>query len=328
MEESIVRALQENATAEERERSRALRSASPDQEREYLEIDAVWILTGVAATPKISDVPSASVIVRGAARRHIVPIGTRRRSLRYGVSALLLAAATVLALIGGTRLFPALTPPSSPRVLEALDVRTGPSEVRLLPLGDGTLVHLGPSSQLQIMPVPGRREVRLEGRAFVGVASDPEWPFVVQGRVGRAVALGTRFEVEADSMETRVVVIEGRVALERGSVRVELDPMQVGEVTWRQPEPLVRALSDADGRMGRMGGSLLFHNTPRQQVAMELQARHGLRVEILDGTLEGETATGAFEGWDPVEVVGTICRAISAHCEVADDQVTISRVVM
>src|SRR5687768_3722157 len=98
---------------------------------------------------------------------------------------------------------------------------TGPKETATLVLSDGTVVRLAPQSRLRIPGVSGSREVFMEGRAYFAVAKMPGYPFQVRTQAGEAVVLGTRFELQADGADLRLVVLEGRVALGAGGKQVE-----------------------------------------------------------------------------------------------------------
>jgi len=148
---------------------------------------------GAAAWAKMDDVevestpPAAVRLVKAAEKRSTISLSARLRSAPGPEDA--------------------RSSRGAPQLVTAVD------ESPLTRLSHATVIHLAPESRLQITPVPGHREVWLEGRASCGVASDPNSAFLGRGSVGRAVAHESRFAVEAGSAETRVVV---RVALEQG----------------------------------------------------------------------------------------------------------------
>ncbi|NVN19054.1 DUF4974 domain-containing protein [Muricauda sp. HICW] len=89
-------------------------------------------------------------------------------------------------------------------------------------LSDGTKVHLNSGSSLRY-PVNfshnGKREVFLEGEAFLEVAHDKEHPFVVRANDLNVEVLGTRFNLSnyGEKSSTEVVLVDGLVSLETAS---------------------------------------------------------------------------------------------------------------
>lgn len=89
-------------------------------------------------------------------------------------------------------------------------------------LSDGTKVHLNSGSSLRY-PVSflpnGKREVYLEGEAFLEVAHDKEHPFVVRANDLNVEVLGTRFNLSnyGEKSNTEVVLVDGLVSLETES---------------------------------------------------------------------------------------------------------------
>src|SRR5690606_7230132 len=119
-----------------------------------------------------------------------------------------------------------------------------------------------------------RREVWLEGRAFFGVAKQEGVPFVVRTAVGSAEVLGTRFEFSTRQDAARVVVVDGRVAFERGRERVELAEKQMAEVPAGE-DIQVSPVGDLNSALRWMGQSLVFHDTPLVEAGREIELRYG-----------------------------------------------------
>lgn len=317
VEETIIRVLQGRAGPEERSVLQAWRRASPDNERTYREIEAVW--SNLHESQVDASPPAVERVISNAGARR--PRASRRsarsRSVawRVAAAAVLLLALTEYAqwgLFGGDEM----------RGTPVLELVTA-GESRLEQLPDGTLVHLAPESRLRVMPVDGRREVWLEGRAFFAVVTDPELPFRVRSAAGAAEVLGTRFEFSAGRREARVLVVDGRVAFAGSDERVEVGASElVQNVTDRPLE--VREVEDVEALLRWMGPSFAFHNTPLEQAAREIEARFGATIRIADERLRVQTISGGFHDRSFGQIVSTICRVLDASCEIGERHAVIS----
>jgi transmembrane sensor len=84
-----------------------------------------------------------------------------------------------------------------------------------VPMSDGSNVTLNTNTRIEVALSEKEREVQLErGEAFFEVAKDPRRPFVVSAGRKRVIAVGTKFSVEREEDEIRVVVSEGTVRIE------------------------------------------------------------------------------------------------------------------
>ncbi len=82
-------------------------------------------------------------------------------------------------------------------------------------LADGSIVELGPDSQVSVEYTDEERFIDLlKGQAVFTVAKNPNRPFVVKAGLGTVTALGTVFNVSHDSSgDINVKVLEGTVAV-------------------------------------------------------------------------------------------------------------------
>ena len=89
---------------------------------------------------------------------------------------------------------------------------TGPGEQRTIALADGTQLTMNTRSNIEVRMSRSKREVRIfDGEVFFAVAKDPSRPFLVETALGTARAVGTRFNVLADSAHVEVATEEGKV---------------------------------------------------------------------------------------------------------------------
>ncbi|MBI4520600.1 MAG: FecR domain-containing protein [Gemmatimonadetes bacterium] len=314
MEELIVRSLQGRATAAEQQQLREWRGAAAVNESAYRAIAELWEATGSLegdAEPRVPQ-PVAGDLLRRAREGPIaIPIfaaarysgGRRSRKWVAGAAA---AAALVLLGVG-------IAEYGAKATFTARSFATGPGELVTVQLEDGSVVRLGPQSRLSLIRHKDERRVTLNGRAFFGVAHDPRQPFIVETSIGEAVALGTRFEVRADSEELRVVVVDGRVALTAAGDRVEIGGGEMSQVSGSGIA--VSAVENVYSLLDWMGGALVFQATPLAAVATEIERRYGIDITIEDSSLLDLTVTASFTGQQPDQVVGILCRVLSTACD-------------
>ncbi len=320
MDEVIAQSLEGRASDDEEAEILRWRRASAENEARYQQMVEVWRITrgylkGVETKP-----PSPAVIAAEAeGRRTRRKARGRSAALRAG----LLAAGLVVGFLAADR-----TGEDGSQRVETGEVVTGMGETSTVRLSDGTVIRLAPESRLMTDGVGEREErsVRVEGQAFFAVARDEERPFRVGTPGGRVEVLGTRFDLEARQGDVRLVVVEGKVTVvgEGDEEGMEVASRQVGRV--RDGEtPWVVDVDDVWPLLGWMERFLAFEATPLGEVAVELESRFGVQVELAEGELEEETVTVWF-GDEPLEeVLFVICRLVEADCTVENSTVRMSR---
>lgn len=93
---------------------------------------------------------------------------------------------------------------------------TGIGEQRLVNLADGSTIELNADSRIRVYLRDRERDVELlEGQALFHVAKDPGRPFIVRSDSTSVRAVGTQFDVNRETSDTVVTVLEGRVAIVR-----------------------------------------------------------------------------------------------------------------
>ena len=310
MNELIARVLSGEASDIEQKQLARWRRESHENERTYQEMEHLWRLSALQVLDgSISPPPPVDRIIAEAERRRheAEPIG-RRTWGRSGVLqwASVAAAAVLVAGVGVVALRE--TPES---VFE-----TGVDQTSTVSLNDGSVVRLGPQSNLTVWSAD-HRTVSLEGAAFFAVASDSSNPFFVRTDAGRAEVLGTRFELRAGPDSVRVVVVEGLVALAAAGQRVELGQGTTSTILHGSPPTPPRA-ADVWDLLNWSGGLLIFQSTPLPQVLNEVSAHFDIQFELRDSVLANRSVTAWF-GDEPVDdVVTTVCQVVGAQCTIGE----------
>ncbi len=321
MEELIMRVLSGEAEPIEERRLATWRAETPQNDQLFQDLSAIWPVSGIPSAPEcISSPPSVETVIRGG---DVLRRQDERRRFVHGFSRPgiwpLAAAAMVATVSLGTSIGRGGPPKAEPASTEII---AGSTEVRTVALPDGSFVRLDPGSTLRFTGDGERREAWLSGRAFFGVASDADRPFIVRTDLGETRVLGTRFEVRSREDELRVIVIEGRVAVT--STHGRSTELTKGQVARLEPNGdfSVATASDVYDLLDWDAGILVFQGTSLAQVAEEVGAHFGVTVSVEDG-LSTRSLTAWF-GDDPLhEVVESICLLVGAECTIDADGVRV-----
>lgn len=317
MDETIIRVLRGEAGPVEERRLRNWRDQSPENERHFAEVSAIW----AAADPRVHESepeappipPTETVVRRGEAARRRNVWRRFSRTIRRREIWPLAAAAAVATVSLGIWIGRTGRPAAGPGAAEFV---AGNGEAMMATLSDGSFVRLAPQSRLTFSAHERTREAWLTGRAFFAVAHDPELPFVVHTDRGDTRVLGTRFEVDARSDELNVLVVEGRV-------NVVVPGGESADVSANQAARLgpagrlsVTTVDRAYQRLDWPGGMLVFQSTPLLEVVAEVGSHFGVTIELADPALTRRTLTAWF-GDEPLdEVVEAMCLLVEAECDV------------
>jgi transmembrane sensor len=224
-------------TAAEQASFDAWLAASETHARAFRKANGVWdVFDQADADPHLTALRQAALATRPARRRWIPAVGA-------GIAASLAAAAVLLPgqlqLADGSAQAPGneVAAASAPQPA-AIRFSTAKGERRTVQLPDGTRVTLNTDTAVALAYTPNSRLVRLtRGQALFEVAKDASRPFTVEAAGRRVTALGTIFEVRLDPGRMKVVLVEGRVVVDRASAASEpLDPAPTagaGGGTWR-----------------------------------------------------------------------------------------------
>ena len=184
-------------------------------------------------------------------------------------------------------------------------IATVASESVRVTLPDGSEVFLTGETELAYDQVDFDRRVRLEGRAFLDVASSPEF-FVVSTPTAEATVIGTRFAIDGSAEMTEVVLESGSLALAaRGSPegRVILAPGQMSRV--QQGSSPTDPVEVDLPRTLSWTGYFFFRATPMSAVAEQLEEAFGTGVSV-DAVLHAEAVSGTFDQRDGLEHILTV----------------------
>jgi transmembrane sensor len=169
---------------------------------------------------------------------------------------------------------------------------TATGKQRSVSLADGSKVMLNTATALDTHLARHTRSVRLrQGEAVFHVVHEADRPFVVHAGSVTVTDLGTRFDVRRDRKRTIVTVIEGAVAVARGSRSAELtsgEQLTAGNGVWRERH--VRAATVTAWTRG----NLIFHATPLADAVAQANRYAQKRLVIVDSSLKRIKISGRF----------------------------------
>jgi ferric-dicitrate binding protein FerR (iron transport regulator) len=321
MDEVIFRFFHGALSAREREALKAWRAAAPANEERFADTVRVLEASRDTEADRRKSIPTATlqVLDRVMPARSAYKAPARFTSRLPAMGRWLARAAAVVLLVTGGWVAHRFTEPA-PR--EIGNLVTASDETTTFRLADGTVIRLAPSSRLRI--TTGRREVWLDGRAYLAVAHDDRWPFIVRTRAGDAVVLGTRFEIDSRDYDMRVVVVEGRVAMTSGQDTITVRAGEMSRLIGGNPSPVVK-VSDVSELIDWTGVLLAFQATPLSEVLDEIRRAYHVRITLRDSTLLGETVTAWFQNQGLDEVMKVVCGVLTADCLLRPGEAIIGR---
>ncbi len=317
MDDLLLRFLRGATTPAEDDRVAAWLRESPENHVRLQETERLLALARARETAvEPGEAPAAAeVIGRAGARDRGTPARLRPLFPPWARTALAVAAGAALVALGlggWGRWGPGRPGPG----IAAEELTTGAGESATVRLTDGTVVRLGPDSRLQVMPAGSDRQVTLVGRAFFAVARDEARPFQVFTPAGSIRVLGTRFQLEADVDDMRLVVVEGSVALATSGSEVQVGAGEMTEVKMGKPGAVQAAPALAQLSSEWMGQFLVFQRTPLARAAREIEEIYDVEVRILDPALEEKTLTMWFSSRPLEDVLTVVCSVVDASCRI------------
>jgi ferric-dicitrate binding protein FerR (iron transport regulator) len=213
-----------------------------------------------------------------------------------------------------------------PREAEQTVVTTAEGEMQRLELVDGSMVRLGPDSELAYRAANAeafdRRVTLRYGKAFFEVQElKSQVPFRVNTPTATATVVGTTFGMDVTAERTDVVLSDGTVAVNTpdgtSETTVTLAPGQRSRVPrgGRPSEPTSADLTEAFS----WAGLLVFRSVPAQEIAAQLSDQFDVSISVA-ASLQDEPVTGTFDREQPVTaILETVAAALDARVEGTPD---------
>ena len=166
-------------------------------------------------------------------------------------------------------------------------------------LADGSTVYLNGDSRLKykIDSESTERKLYLEGEAFFDVARDESKPFVIGLEDSKVQVLGTSFNIQAypEDEQISTSVITGRVAFEASrSESLILVPGNKGVIN-KSKNSIDKLDVDNSKDIAWVGKTLYFNNASVSEMSKSLYRMYGVKIKLVDGSLEDLRITAKFE---------------------------------
>ncbi|MFL1483982.1 FecR family protein [Marinobacter sp. LN3S78] len=162
------------------------------------------------------------------------------------------------------------------------DYRSAVGEVTTVELPDGSDITLNTNSAVDVNFDKGRRQISLiRGEVLLEVETDPDHPFIVTTRNGKAEAMGTLYSVRRNDDHSLVTVYESRVRVTTGNGRESLalnagQWARMGDAMLQSGSASLRATPDWSREQ------LIFNGTALEDVVGRLEEYHSGKLMISD----------------------------------------------
>ncbi|MFA0963589.1 FecR family protein [Roseivirga sp. BDSF3-8] len=194
---------------------------------------------------------------------------------------------------------------------------TAASEIIEVELPDGTLVTLNEGSSLFYDRSFGdkTRSVTLEGEGFFDVVRNEQLPFIVNTESLDVRVLGTSFDVYAyDDRAASVVVATGRVEVEAGDERLELEPGDMGKLAEKDGS-LTKSRTDIDELIAWRIKSFTFQDEKLSAVVEKLSETYHMDVNLSEEALKNCRLSATFNKRTLKEVLQIISSTLNVTVE-------------
>lgn len=279
---------------------------TPANDAAYTEVEARW-----RQADRVRNDPELVRLTEAALRRDTVRMKLQRLLRR---PSLYLTLAT-LVVIGGLAVLVAQFRPQS--------FQTDVGVQQIVRLDDGSLLRLNTDSKVEVRLGRKERHVRLlRGEGFFEVAHDALRPFIVESGATQVRALGTKFDVRRNGVDTQVTLVEGRVRVSR-SRRPEawtLAPNQQITVNGvaRGPRP-----ADAAETTSWTTGRLRFRETPLASAVAEVNRYSRIKISLEADHLDAVRVNGVFETGDTQAFVSAVTELLALRAETTADGIVL-----
>jgi len=270
-----------NWTAENESEFAGWLNASLAHRAAYVRVEAAWKRAERLTVMKSSLHPQTAR----------VPQSSRSRVWFFGAAAAV--AATIVAAIGATSLWPTAEPET-----QTYATMVGGRET--LALTDGTKIDLNTDTQLRTQITARERKVWLDkGEAYFQVKHDAAHPFIVIAGTHRITDLGTKFVIRRDAAQIEVSLVEGRAQVDAinsktNAPSVEMMPGDVVVASANRIETLKRPVATLSQDLSWRQGLLVFKRTTLGEAANQFN-RYNREKLIVDRSTAQLKIGGTFQ---------------------------------
>lgn len=234
----------------------------------------------------------------------VIPMHPRSSSLRKILS----IAALFLTMIGGAWIWWYMG-----RQQPLLSIKTEAATLTDT-LPDGSQVTLNKYSALTYPQQfkGGQRLVKLEGEGFFHVAPDQSHPFQVEVNGVTVLVLGTSFNIRSKAGRTEVIVETGKVAVESGGQKTEVEPGEQVAVS-ADHTGLVKTETEGELYQYYRTKKFICHNTPLWKLAEVLNEAYDVHIAVLGQDVRNLELTTTFSNEPLDSILDVVTQTLNLH---------------
>jgi transmembrane sensor len=292
----------------------------------YVRLEAAWSeagrLNALGAGLPPGQIPAPGVLAHHSFFRntHTVPAVPEIQSSKNSRRRVYALAAMAVLCVVGVMAWRSYVPPN-------VSYETVLGGIEAIPLADGSHMTLNSDSEVQVLVTAEERGVKLNhGEAFFEVAKDAARPFVVRAGHARVIAVGTQFSVRREGDQVDVVVIEGRVRVERDNQSGATPPavLAAGSVARSDGSGVLvqeKPLPEAEAILSWRTGFLVFHDTPLKDAVAQFNRYNTRKIVIDDPNVANLRIGGNFKSTNSEAFVRLIESGLRIRAEHRDGQI-------
>ncbi len=148
-------------------------------------------------------------------------------------------------------------------------------------LSDGSKIWLNKNAKFSYPEKFNRKicKVSLTGEAFFEIARNPEKPFIIETEHSEITVLGTSFNVNTDTIQTKVAVTTGKVNVKSvySSLSINIAPNYAATVTQNNIE---KTENSNPNYISWKTGKFIFEDTPIQEIITDLNSFYEKQIII------------------------------------------------
>ncbi|WP_162244878.1 FecR family protein [Aminobacter sp. DSM 101952] len=277
-------------------------ASSDDHVKAWAEARHVWKVLGAAHEAR--EMAGRRDHMRRSSSKTPMARGTRRRG--YFTASILAVATICVAAVFLQDI----------RIWLQADYSTGVAQTREIRLEDGSTVHLGADSAIEVAFDQASRNIRLlTGEAYFEVEPDAARPFRVDAGDVDTTVLGTAFDVRMMAEGTAIAVNRGRVAVASSTAaEVSGAPLEAGDwVRVSHAGKVERGRDVPDLAGGWRSGMLVVKDRSVGEVAEALGRYYRGRIVLADAAIAGQRVTGVYNLNEPIGALTAVAAAHGAY---------------
>ncbi len=184
-----------------------------------------------------------------------------------------------------------------------------------LTLQDGSKVWLNAGSKIcyDFNTQKKQRILKLSGEAYLEVAKNKEYPFIVDAGEIKIKVLGTRFNVKAykDNEKIQVALLQGSIEMKaRNNATWKLKPNDIACFdTASKKIRIYQNSRSTENMIGWMNNHLIFNSESFEQIAYTLERHFNVKINIRKESVKKREFIGDFVNNETIEQIFKVMSA-------------------